>query len=170
MLPSKLNLGPTCILEGLLRKLYLYHIDVVNYPPVNIWHVRSWGKFWAVLNRSYSHPEASEGKESMKILFWCPPNTTQAKPGRGSSMSCEEMGEIPPSDGMDFPPYRHFKLAQPSASLPNPHSTHPSLGHQIGYPDKNATSLKNKIEPKNIRTDKNILLHVACYKQTRFPT
>ena len=45
--------------------------------------------------------------------------------------------------------YRHFKLAPPSASLPNPHSTHPSFGHQIGYPDKNATSFKKKIEPKN---------------------
>ena len=33
-------------------------------------------------------------------------------------MSCEEMREIPP--------YRHFKLAQPSASLPNPHSIHPT--------------------------------------------
>ena len=124
MLPSKLNLGPTCILEGLLRELYLYHVAVVNYPPVNIWHVRSWGKFPAVLNHSYSHPKASEG--DIKILFGVRRIGRKLNRVRGSSMSCEEMGEIPPSDGMDFPPYRHFKLAQPSASLPNPHSIHPT--------------------------------------------
>ena len=33
------------------------------------------------------------------------------------------------------PLYPHFKLAQPSASLPNPHSTHPAHGHQISYYD-----------------------------------
>ena len=61
-------------------------------------------------------------------IFWCPVRLKRRNLNRGggSSMSCEEMGEIPPSDGMDFPPYRHFKLAQPSASLPNPHSIPPT--------------------------------------------
>ena len=122
MLPSKLNLRPTCILEGLLRELYLHHIAIhYRYTPVNIWHVRSWGKF-----PSFILPSRSQRGKVSKYFVDVRPIRRKLNWVRGSSMSCEEMGEIPPSDGMDFPPYRHFKLAQPSASLPNPHSIHPT--------------------------------------------
>ena len=46
-------------------------------------------------------------------------------------MSCRRWGKSLLEMG-EIPPYRHFKLAQPSAELPNTHSIHPTPSrHQM---------------------------------------